>query len=484
MHLPHHLVRSASGIFHFRLKVPRDLRAAIGLAIVKISLRTRDAKLAQVYSHALSLRYAQAFAEGRGIAVPKPPPPPVEDILDAVGHERTRRYDVCVDASIGRIRVKTDSTAQDHADAMNALDRIGVIHQHLLKPGYHMPGTAPAAAVPSVSLSDAIARYTQTEAPSLKKNTWVQRQRALKSFVAFFGANTPVASITRAKSGEWAESLIGTKTSKRTAANMVSHVAQLFKVLIQRGTLPEDARNPVKGVLVFSHKEKKNRRAEGHVIEPLPLETLKRVFAPENFKRIGTEHTRWAAVIGLYTGARVGEIAQIFMKDFVVEDGTPCLRLANESDGQTLKTDASHRLVPLHPDLVRLGLLDRIERLRKEGHERFFPGMRIDSKAGAGNAISKGFGYYLRKQLKVKPQRANGIVSFHSLRKNVIQELQGSKLPAERRRAFVGHEPGEDDVHEVIYMRAWTAQELAELFPGLTWGKWLSIEQLAELLSV
>jgi hypothetical protein len=83
----------------------------------------------------------------------------------------------------------------------------------------------------------------------------------------------------------------------------------------------------------------------------------------------------------------------------------------------------------------------------------------------------------------VKPQRANGIVSFHSLRKNVIQELQGSKLPAERRRAFVGHEPGEDDVHEVIYMRPWTAGELAELFPGLTWGKWLAVERLAELLS-
>jgi len=55
MRLPHHLVRSSSGI-HFRLKVPADLRPVIGLAIVKISMRTRDSQLAQVYSYALSLR--------------------------------------------------------------------------------------------------------------------------------------------------------------------------------------------------------------------------------------------------------------------------------------------------------------------------------------------------------------------------------------------------------------------------------------------
>lgn len=480
MRLPHHLVRSPSGLFYFRLKVPADLRAVFGVAIVKISLHTRDPRQAQVCSYALSMRYAQAFAECRGAAMPKFPPPPLDDILQSDREGRTRRYDLTVDPATRAVRVSTDGTAQDHANAMDALDRIGVLYPHMMKPGYNLPGMAPT--VPSVSLGSAVQRYAQTEAPSLKKNTWAQRERALTSFVAFVGANTPVATITRAKAGEWAESLIGGKTTKRTAANHVSHVAQLFKVLIQRGDLPEDARNPVKGVLVFTKKEKKNRRAEGHVIEPLPLETLKRVFVPENFRRIGTEHTRWAAVIGLYTGARVGEIAQVFLKDFVEEDGTPCLRLANESDGQTLKTDASHRLVPLHPVLVEFGLLDRVERLRKEGHERFFPDMRIDSKAGAGNAISKGFAYYLHKQLGVKPQRANGTVSFHSLRKNVIQELQGSKLPAERRRAFVGHEPGDDDVHEVFYMRPWRAEELAELFPGLTWGRWIRCDELKVLL--
>jgi len=92
-------------------------------------------------------------------------------------------------------------------------------------------------------------------------------------------------------------------------------------------------------------------------------------------------------------------------------------------------------------------------------------------------------GYYLGTQLGIEPRRKNGIVGFHSLRKNVVQELQGSRLSAERRRAFVGHEHGEVDVHEEHYMRTWTADELASLFPGIRWGEWLDFDAVKALLS-
>jgi hypothetical protein len=83
----------------------------------------------------------------------------------------------------------------------------------------------------------------------------------------------------------------------------------------------------------------------------------------------------------------------------------------------------------------------------------------------------------------IKPRRAAGTVGFHSLRKNMIQTLQGATLPAERRRAFVGHEAGED-VHEADYMRAWTPRELSQCFPGIAWGKWLNFKGLMPLLEL
>lgn len=489
MRIAHHLLRSRFGIFHFRLKVPADLHAAVGRSIIKVSLRTTDPRVAQTYSCRLSLHYAEAFAALRGAAVPKPPPPPIAAIL--ANHEAggTRRFEVEFDpTSLRPTRLKTDGSEQDNQAALEALRFLA--QQALALPPAPLPAanlsSAKAPAKTVVTLTDAIKLYTEAEAPSLKPNTWSQRKRAFESLKGFLGANTPVASVTRERAGDWAHDLLTRlpeshrkPMTKRTAANMVSHVAQLFVFLAKRGKV--EGPNPVKGVVVLSKKEKNARRAAGFQWEPFELDTLKKIFDPANLLRVGTEHTRWAMMIGLYTGARVGEVAQLYLRDFAMEGEVPCVRFTTGSDGQTLKTEASTRLVPLHADLLELGLWKRVEKLRAAGQERFFPGMRIDSAAGTGNAVSKGFGNYLNN-IGVGPRRANGTVGFHSLRKTVIQTLQASGLSAERRRAFVGHEQGDADVHQSSYMRPWSAQELASLFPGLTWGTWLRKADLIPLL--
>lgn len=486
MRIAHHLLRSRSGIYHFRIKVPADLHAAVGRSIVKISLRTADHRAAQAYSCALSLHYAQAFAALRGVAVPKLPPS-IEALRKGAGDGDLQRYEIDIDPlTLRPTKVRTDGTPEDH---MAALQTLGVVFAQALPQRPTAP-TGQAVAVPAkpagLSLVDAIRLYAEAEAPSLKPNTWSQRTRAFESLKTFLGADTPVASITRERAGDWAHDLItrvpaGKKKAmtKRTAGNCVSHAAQLFVFLSRRGKF--EGANPVKGVVVLSKKEKDARRHAGFKWEPFGVDTLKRIFEPANLTRIRGEHVRWGVVIALYTGARVGEIAQLYVRDFFKEGDLPCVRLTTDSDGQSLKTEASHRVVPLHPDLVALGLWERVEALRANKAERLFPDMRIDSKAGSGNAISKGFGYYL-KQLAIKPQRANGRLGVHSLRKTVIQSLQASQLSGERRRAFVGHERGDADVHEADYMRPWSAEELASLFPGLKWAEWLDLAGVRRLL--
>jgi len=489
MRLAHHLIRVPSGVYYFRQWIPLDLQPVMGRRFVQTSLRTRDTRVAKVYAQTLSLRYAQVFAELRGTAMPKPPR--VHDIVAGAQQGALRPYEMDVDpATLRPTRIRTDGTPQDNQAVLDALQALGNLRVVLAQP---LPGPAPvlptattAKPASGLTLAAAIKLYEEAEAPNLKSNTWSQRKRAFESLKAVIGGTTPVAQITREKAGDWAHGLMTQPSSKlkdapmtkRSAGNAVSHAAQLFAFLTQRGKWAGP--NPVKGVVVMTKKEKARRKADGFQWEALDVPALKRVFDPANLEGIRTLHTKWAALIGLFTGARVGEVAQLYLSDFIEEDSIPCIRIATESDGQSLKTEASRRLVPIHPALVELGLLERVKELRQQGEERLFHDMRIDGRAGAGNAISKGFGYYLDK-LGIKPRRANGIVGFHSLRKTVIQELQGSRLPAERRRAFVGHEAG-DDVHESVYMRPWTAGELAELFPGLGWASWLEIEALKGLL--
>jgi Transcriptional regulators len=71
MRLAHHLLRHRSGAGHFRLTVPRDLHAALGLRIIKKSLGTHDPVTARAWAYVLSARYALIFAKAlsRGTAM-------------------------------------------------------------------------------------------------------------------------------------------------------------------------------------------------------------------------------------------------------------------------------------------------------------------------------------------------------------------------------------------------------------------------------
>jgi len=462
MRLAHHLLRHPSGVWHFRLIVPADLRPVLGLRVLKRSLGTRDPAQARLYAYQLGAQYAHAFASARGSHGMGSA---YDDYLESL-----RGFEIKPTKS-GSLSVKTDGTPDDNRAALEALR---LMRARLTTPA--APVKPPAPRGPT--LAQAIARYAATEAKTLKPNTWAGRQRALASFAVAIGHATPVAAITRSMVSVWATELM-TTVSKITVANWVSHVAQIFHAEIRAGHI--EGANVVRGVIKVKKAEKVARRSQGHGWEPFELSDLQKMFDPTNFANTRQIHVRWGALIGLYTGARVSEVAQLFLRDFVDVDGTPCMRLVNESDGQSLKTESSKRLVPIHPDLIALGLLMRVAALRAQGAERLFPDMRIDSRAGAGNSISKGFSYYFQG-LSVVPRRKEGRLGFHSLRKNVIQALQGSRLPAERRMALVGHEPGDGGVHQTNYMREWTADELTEFFPGLRWGQWLDFDGLRGLL--
>jgi len=470
MRLAHHLVRRSSGIFAFRLLVPADLRAQVGLAVVKRSLGTRDQAVARLYAYALGTRYAAAFALLRGSTMPKGPD--IEALLAGMDPAALKRLEIdTVDPRTHQpFRLKTDGSAGDNAAALEALRVI-----------FASPLPAPSKSVvpptpTGPTLKVAIKTYGETEGRGLKADTWDARRRALQSFADYLDESTLVGSISRARASEWTDALLRNGKSKQTVRNYTTHVAALFDSLLQKGQVDG---NPVAGLVKIKTREKKARRAEGFGWEPFDEATLRRIYDPDNLARTRTDHVRWGAVLGLYTGARVGEVAQLALRDFETVGGIPCLRVQAELDGQRVKSDAGQRLIPLHSDLIELGLMERVERLRGLGEEWLFPGIKLDGAAGVGNALSKGFSYYL-KTLGVKARRMNGRIGFHSLRKNVTQALQSGGVPEERRRAYMGHEPGED-THQVTYMRAWTPQELEQVAQGLGWGSWLLLAELRSL---
>jgi len=158
-------------------------------------------------------------------------------------------------------------------------------------------------------------------------------------------------------------------------------------------------------------------------------------------------HLYWAYLILILTGMRPGEVGQIQCVDiqtdgeFYYFDLRPFDarkgRVAIE-DLRNLKTNSAGRVIPIHPLLIELGLLDRLIYLRKLGEERLFPEWekytRGDGTTRWSQPITKSW-QYVKKILKVV--RAD--LTLYSTRHLMAEWLDNSAIVQRTRNRILGH---------------------------------------------
>ena len=445
MRLPHYLVRNPSGRFVFRLRVPRALQALVQRTVIKHALGTCEAPLAQQQALGLAARYARLFEQLRWRGMPKPLTP--EEILASVKSGGLSRYEL--DIHSGRLKV---DGPEDHALAMDALARIGSIGPRVQPAA--PPPQAVAVVAKALSMKQARDAWIKSLAPSTSKKTLSIKKAAINGLVSFVGEARPLHTLTRPDLAGWYQHLRDEKLSTPTIHNKQSYIGGkhgFFAWAMVSGHYPKGD-NPAAGHVSYTANEKRKRRKFG--FKAFTNEELHAIFAPENFSKLSV-HARWACLIGLYTGARVSEVGQLRVLDILELDGIPCFNFTDEGEGQSLKTDASKRVVPIHPELIRLGFLDHVKALIEANQSQLFPKGKQDAINGRGNWITKAFGHYLKRISGNWSQAKRG---FHSLRKSVIQELQGKGVASEMRAQLVGHEL--DDEHHSVYSRDFTSEEM------------------------
>lgn len=155
----------------------------------------------------------------------------------------------------------------------------------------------------------------------------------------------------------------------------------------------------------------------------------------------------WDFLICIFTGMRPGEVGQLEcsqirtdgtfyyfdLRDFDARDGRVALK-----DLRNLKTNAAGRVVPIHPILIELGLLDRMQELIDQGEKRLFPEWekytRKDGTVRWSQPLSKSW-QYLKKILKI--ERAD--VSLYSTRHFFADLLDNEAIAQRTRDRILGH---------------------------------------------
>lgn len=145
----------------------------------------------------------------------------------------------------------------------------------------------------------------------------------------------------------------------------------------------------------------------------------------------------WLPLIGLYSGARIQEICQLELADIYEIDGILVFDINDNSETKRLKTQTSRRIIPVHNDLIALGLNRLLARRKRQKDKQLFPELHkhASDREGQSQPASKWFARHKTKY----GFATDGVKAFHSFRHTFIDELKGLNTPEHITASLAGH---------------------------------------------
>lgn len=156
-----------------------------------------------------------------------------------------------------------------------------------------------------------------------------------------------------------------------------------------------------------------------------------------NFAKVGPNRPRrsrfWVPLIALYSGLRQTEICQLTTSDIAIENGVPVIQVRKSDPSQKLKTQSARRYVPIHPELIRIGLLAYANNLRREGEVHLFPELRADVRGYKGAVFQKRFNSF---RVSIGITDPNAV--FHSFRHTWRDAMRNAGIHTEMAQVLGG----------------------------------------------
>jgi integrase len=142
----------------------------------------------------------------------------------------------------------------------------------------------------------------------------------------------------------------------------------------------------------------------------------------------------WLPLIAVFSGMRQEEICRLHVADVQKNEGISFFDINNKG-ARKLKNRSAARRVPIHAELIRLGLLDEVAARRRAGEPRLFPQLQGGGVDGRlGHAYTKAFTRYRRE---VDLYRSG--LDFHSFRHSATTFMHEAGVHASVVDHVTGH---------------------------------------------
>ncbi|MBI2724929.1 MAG: tyrosine-type recombinase/integrase [Polaromonas sp.] len=311
-----------------------------------------------------------------------------------------------------------------------------------------VPSTATPTSNEKRTLRDVYDRWKMSGDSVRTKDTVAACNRALKLFESF-APGVSLKAITRSQGDNFRSWLRENSNTTKTARDRLNWVKSLLKFAAE--TLEWIPRQPWVGLKIDSVTTGERRPWTDPELKTLFHAPLHQAYELPTAWNSGGAAAYWIPLLGLYGGARLGELCQLRTEDVGDVEGIPVLSLTDEGEGQKIKTKAGRRKIPIHSELIRLGFLDYVATVRASGSVSLWPTLRLREGKPSGYFSNWFSGYRRGIGLGEKPD-------FHCFRHTVRPLMRRAGFSESTMDKITGHESG-GSVGTIIYDH-WTVKEV------------------------
>jgi hypothetical protein len=472
-----------SGIFYFRRAIPTDLVNHLQCHEIKVSLRTRDRSIALQRELLCDIKFQQIIEDARqGMEFPKGFMSRFETITKT--HTKKDGSKVTeTTKTVGPEIIKAFQDAGLSPDEIAGLTRIFIESTSENASAVDSANTSDTS-LHNTTLGDYVKRYQKDYEIINKVCMDTRVVTRLRRLIEIIDPEQPLASFTLEQAGHVRDMIsdLPSKNRKyenltvsqaiaaakkddaaynRLTAKTINDYMESYRALFKKAIadkLYPDHTNPFQHIRVAvrgseARAEAKRRADARH--QRFSADDLHKIFTTDLHLEFGSSSLDenfkyWLPLLGLLTGSRMSQLASLYCDDIRSEDGINVIDFNENSSDKVVKTGASIRLVPIHPLLERLGLIDFSLKVREAGHERLFPELSSFSRGSYAKRFEEWFNRRLLVDVEVRNEKLERGKSFHSFRATLLDLLKQAGIEESQRNQIIGWSRNSEESNNLV----------------------------------
>ncbi len=431
-----------SALWFFRWSLPKRLQEPMGCKTLYLSLKTREARLAKCLAAVLNLKVEMMKK------LPNLDPDKLRKLLE-------------IDIDRGVFRA---DTPEELAQGLHIVETIGRIRANAPAPKPSGPALQKKPYMqPTSPLFKKVAEeFLKELALTLKPASLYKYKTTFDAYVAA-KTNRFLEDITRDDIKDFKQSMLDDGKVPHTVNGHIGRLYALFDFGIKNKYIGGD--NPASGLLIPNSKKVIASRDKFYDAD------LEKIYDWDNYQKLAiTPDYFWGPLICLFSGMRIEECTSLEVNNIKTDDGVLIMHIKDA------KTPSGVRFVPIHPTLLKLGLMDYVQTVKDMGKQQLFwylsegAAGKLANHNGTKKNLSRRFSTYLKK-IEVK-QDDN---CFHSLRHTTITRLVARNVNNSTIYKLCGHKS--DNSTHYDYLHELPTKTLQDAIVSIDFGLELDLSK-------